>query len=68
MGMTHISYYCKDCKKVYKVKCAGFDKLPQKCKKCGRENIMFRDIVKDNEPETKIVLGNGGSGSTKFGK
>lgn len=68
MGMTHISYYCKGCKEIHKVKCTGLNELPQKCKNCGCEDLMFREITKDNEPDVKLVLGHGGSGSTKFGK
>ena len=68
MAMTHIYYYCEKCKKVYKAKCTCFGELPQKCAKCGCENIKFRDIVRDGKPEPKLILGHGGSGSTKFGK
>ena len=59
--MTHIYYYCDKCDKIYKIKCAGFDELPQKCQKCGSDKIWFQDIVRDDKPEPEIVLGRGGA-------
>ncbi len=68
MGMIGIKYYCEQCNKVHECKCESFGELPNKCKKCGNENIKFRDVISDGKPEEKLVLGHGGSGSTKFGK
>lgn len=65
IGMT---YYCGQCDKVHKCKCESFEELPNKCEKCDNEGIMFRDIIRNDEQEERLILGHGGSGSTKFGK
>ncbi len=57
-----VKIQCDNCEKVYDIEIVSLADLPQKCKKCGKEDVWYMDIKFSGEETSPPVLGGGGCG------